>query len=278
MIQTIADLQKATRSEINKAKKSISFKKHVVAQFKKDGETPGMTYEEWEKASAARKPEPCGTCHGKGEYIRPMRSVGTIHASSAHTCVARLYHDVVGDIRPQNDISYELRITFEIGHAIHGAIQAALHRAMGPDFQDEVRVDLTEALISNGHADGVGRFALARALLEIKTISEADFAKIRGPKTEHITQAAGLYAKALDAPFISFLYVSKGWPHNIKEYLLEYDEAVFDKWYREKGKKVEEALDEGRPPIAKATEYECKNCPYRLGCQQVIGFRDRFAR
>ena len=69
--------------------------------------------------------------------------------------------------------------------------------------EDEVRVDLPEALILDGSADGVGQFPLCRAGLEIKTMSEKEFGTLRKPKPEHIVQASALYSKGLDVPFMS---------------------------------------------------------------------------
>jgi CRISPR/Cas system-associated exonuclease Cas4 (RecB family) len=278
VIKTIRDLDTASDEEIEKARKSVNFKGLVFSQLKEDGEKPGMTLDEWQEFVDNREPHECPACHGEGEILPRVRTVGTIHASSSSKCVAALYYDVTGELAPKESLSPELQFTFAIGHAIHDLVQKALHRAMGEDFEDEVRVDLPEALIINGSADGRAYFPRCRVLLEIKTISEKEFGKLRKPKSEHLTQAAGLYAKGLDVPFISFLYISKGWPHDMKEYVLVYDDAVFRKWYREKGIKVENALEERRPPKADASPYECKNCSYGYGCPQRLGNKSAFRR
>jgi CRISPR/Cas system-associated exonuclease Cas4 (RecB family) len=186
---------------------------------------------------------------------------------------------VTGELAPKEYIKPELQFTFAIGHSVHAVAQESLHRAMGQHFQDEVNVTLQEAMILGGSADGVSTFfRLCRVLLEIKTISEKEFLKLRKPKKEHITQAAALYAKGLKVPFISFLYISKGWPHDMKEYVLVYDETDFRNWYREKGKKVDDAMETGVPPKADASPYECKECGYGYGCPQRIGKSSAFRR
>lgn len=273
MIVTISDLENASDKEIEKARKSVSFKKLLEAQLKKDGSKPGLTYDEWEEKAKNRKAKECETCRGTGEVMEKLRTVGTIHASSSSRCVTRLYYDVTGEIAPKEELSIALLITFAIGHAIHDVAQKAMHRAMKDNFEDEVRVDLPEALILDGSADGVGWFPLCRAGLEIKTMSEREFATLRKPKPEHIVQASALYSKGLDVPFMSFLYISKGWPHSMKEYVIAYDEKRFRAWYREKAGKVEEALETGKPPRADASKYECKDCGYSYECPQALGFR-----
>lgn len=284
MIETISDLEDYSDAEIEQARQSINFKGLAYRALKEEGSQPGLTLDEWRKKKDGRKPKPCPTCEGKGTLIERMRTVGTIHASSAEKCVAALYFDVTGEIAPDVYLKPELLITFQIGHAIHAYIQGLLYKVVDEDegplfyFEDEVTVDLPEALICGGSADGDSDWPKARCLLEIKTMGPSEFPKLRKPKKEHITQAMGLYAKGLDAPFVSFLYISKMWPHEMKEYVMVYDEAVFQKWYAEKGIKVEEALEKGRPPLAKASAYECKQCGYRNGCSQAVGIRDRFAK
>lgn len=278
MIQTIADLQTHTADEIEKARKSIDFKGLALNAIKKMGQRPGYTFEEWEEKKASLKPETCSTCNGRGTVMPKLRTVGTIHASSATKCVAALYYDVTGEIAPKVELSTELLITFGIGTAIHEVVQAALSLALEDRFRDEVRIDVPDALICDGSVDGEAYFPLCRSGLEIKTISENEFTKLRKPKPDHVVQAGALYSKGLDVPFMSYLYISKGWPHPMKEYVKVYDDSVFTKWYLEKGIKVEDALEEGKPPVADASPYECKGCGYSHECPQALGIRDRFRR
>ena len=278
MIETIDDLDASSDEEIEAARKSVNFKAILLKQLKKDGARPGLTFKQWEKKKKALKPKTCTTCDGEGEVMERIRTVGTIHSSSASRCVARLYYDVTGEIAPNEELKVELLITFAIGHSIHAVAQDALHRAMGDDFEDEIPVDLTEALIQDGSADGVGYFPLCRSGLEIKTMGEKEFGGLRKPKPEHLVQASALYSKGLELPFMSYLYISKGWPHSMKEYVVTYNENRFLSWYRDKALKVENALTKGKPPIADAGKYECGQCGYAYKCPQALGMRDAFKR
>jgi CRISPR/Cas system-associated exonuclease Cas4 (RecB family) len=180
-----------------------------------------------------------------------------------------LFYDVTGEHPPKHVIPHELQITFAMGHAIHDKIQRALHFAFKGRFADEVKVDLYEAFVAGSSADGVLDLGHTRVLVEVKSIGK-EFDKLQAPKTAHLVQAAGIYATALDTPFISYLYVSKAWPHSIKEFVIPYDPMVYKKWWRSKGSKVEDALESGEPPIADSDKYECTSCPYNYFCPQKL--------
>ena len=279
MIETISDLKKASKQEISDAIRNIDIRGVVTRGLVNRGRRPGYTMDQWRKEREKRESETCPTCAGRGHVHQKLRTVGTIHASGATRCVVSLYYDVTGEIAPAEELKPELLITFEIGHAIHGLVQEVLHEELGDAFADEVRVDLQEAMILNGSADGIIWLPRCRVLLEIKTISENEYGKLRKPKPDHLIQAVGLYAKGLDVPFISFLYISKGWPHDIKEYVVPYDERVFQNWYSQWGIKVEEALEEGVPPRAEnVSAYTCGQCKYNSDCPQALGMRDRFKK
>jgi CRISPR/Cas system-associated exonuclease Cas4 (RecB family) len=233
------------------------------------GRATGHTFEDYENWQKAPATEECRTCHGTGLYKKPMRSVGTIHASSAHMCVRKLYYDVEASRPAKTELSPELLITFSMGHGIHDVVQKALHVALPGRFRDEVKVDLDEAMILGSSTDGVIELDQARVLLEIKSIGK-EFDSLKSPKPEHITQAVGIYAKALKVPFISFLYVSKSWPHNVKEFVVVYDEKVYSRWWKTKGALVEQALETGTAPIADATKDECAGCGYAYFCPQKL--------
>lgn len=292
MIWTIRDLDKYSEAEIEGIRRQISFKKIAIAQMKQNGQQEGMTSEEYKKWRQERQPIECPRCHGRGNILPSKRTVGTIHASSAHACTLALYYDITGELRPRDYIKPELQITFAIGHAVHDLVQGALRDALGPIFEDEVKVDLWEAWVTGSSTDGLvdprkgdlpedsawkrHGWPAARCVLEIKTMSDAQFIKLKEPLDYHILQAMGIYAQGLNVPFVSFLYVSKSWPHSMKEYVYAYDPKVFRRWWLKKGKKIEEALDNKKPPAATATKYDCTNCKYQHECPQALGVRDRF--
>ena len=277
MIRTIADLEAASEEEVAEALKSINLKFIAQRQMKKDGDQPGLTYDMWEDFLKNRKPKPCTACGGTGEVLPTVRSVGTIHASATARCRLRLYYDIIGDFQPKEYISPELQITFLIGHSVHAVLQNALAKALGDKFRDEVKVDLDDYLIYGSSTDGEVELPKARVILEIKTMSEKQFVTLNKPKPEHRLQANGIYATGLDCPFVCYLYVSKGWPHNIKQYVEPYDPRLLRQWVRDKWRHIEKALTDGVPPIPDATKYECKDCCYKRDCPQAIT-RDKFSR
>jgi CRISPR/Cas system-associated exonuclease Cas4 (RecB family) len=269
MIWTTEDLKNATPEEVEKVRSRISIKEHYYVGLRRTGRSVGLTLDEYEKWQEQEPTDPCPTCKGTGLWKKPVRSVGCIHASSAHTCRRRLYYDVVADHAPKQEISPELQHTFRIGHAMHDVAQAALHESLAGSFRDEVRVDMPEAFITNSRTDGVIELPHTRVLLEIKSIG-SEFDRLTEPKKDHLTQAVGIYATALDIPFISFLYISKKWPLPVKEFVVAYDGRIYRKWWRSKGSHVENALEAGEPPVADANKQMCSQCPYNYFCTQRI--------
>ena len=123
MIQTIADLEGLTPEEIEDARSRINLRGLYYMGVKRNGKSEGLTLPEYEEWKAKKPDTECGTCRGSGLVKEYHRSVGTIHASSAHSCVRRLYYDVDGSYRPKQYIRPELQITFAMGHAIHDDVQ-----------------------------------------------------------------------------------------------------------------------------------------------------------
>lgn len=267
MIRTIGDLARYTPDQIEEVRSSINLRSYYYSGVRKLGRQAGLTLSEYREWQAKPAEETCRTCHGTGRYKKPQRSVGVVHASSAHMCVRRLFYDVVGQHTPKPEISPELQITFAMGHAIHDIVQKALHIALPEKFRDEVTVDHDEAFIYGSHTDGLVELPQANVLLEIKSIG-SEFATLKKPKPEHVTQAVGMYARPLNMPFISFLYVSKSWPHDVKEFVVVYDEGVFRRWWREKGSVLDSALETGVAPVADGSKDDCNMCPYAYMCPQ----------
>ena len=267
MINTIKDLENHSPEEIENVRSGIDLRAYMYLGLREMGTKEGLTMTQYEEWQAKEPDKECKACDGTGVFKVPERSVGCIHASSAHACVRRLYYDVVADKAPRSNIPPRLMFTFQMGHAIHDVVQKALHISLKNSFEDEVRVDLVEAFVLNSRTDGVAILPNARVLLEIKSIGK-EFDKLTEPKPEHLIQAMGIYATALEVPFVSFLYVSKLWPHEVKEFVVPYDPKIYRRWWRTKGSVVEKALQEGEPPIADANKYECSDCAYNYFCEQ----------
>lgn len=279
------------------------------------GKQLGHNQESYDRFVDARRAQGCKTCEGTGVVLPKARSVGTIHPSSANACVLRLYNDVMGIKRPRQELPSGLRVTFDFGHVVHARVQAALLAASNWDtdreierlgvadwdpwaadarkigdhlanaeflFEDEVRVDLPEALVDNGHADGrfyitlnvLGERVRVRGVLEIKTSGEAEFPKVTKPKDDHQIQANGLYANALDCPFIVYIYIGKIFDYErmfTREFVVPFSPEIYSDWCRRKLNPIEEALSTGKPPTADASSYECSKCGYNRDCAQRRG-------
>ena len=270
-IMTIADLENCSPSEIEQVRSSINLAQLVREQMIEDGKRTGLTADEYRTHMDTRyeRRETCKTCHGKGYTLPYERSCGTIHASSAHYCRTRLYYDVMGDIAPVSNIDPSLAFTFQIGHALHETVQNALSKIFGDRFHEEIRIDLPEAFVSGSSADGLIEFDNCRVVLEIKSIG-SKFTSLASPLDYHRNQAMGIYATALDVPFVSTLYVEKAWPHNFKEFVEVYDPNVYNRWWKNKGSRVEAAIAKGEPPLADSNKWECLDCPYGHACDQFV--------
>ena len=146
-----------------------------------------------------------------------------IHASELSGCVRRMVY-CVNDTPAVSTVNRMWRNRFMMGHAVHDMLQRDFHRwargtGLRVQFLDEVRIAPGKqhlADLFNIHSSCDGVFSLRdnqdhewlRVLLEIKSISDADFAVLREPKLEHIEQAH-LYMACLNVPFIWFLYWNK---------------------------------------------------------------------
>lgn len=276
-ILSIDDLSNLSARSLEEAKVAVSIKDRLLRYIRKGAAKTGLTLEEYTaQIEALPAFVDCRHCGGTGQVIpEKPRGIGWIHPSSAHKCVLRLYYDVTTEIVPVDTIEWESVITFAMGHTIHEIVQRCLADLVRPEDDEAIDIEAPIYLtdLVKGHADGLMRLTaggvIARSVLEIKTIG-SEYDTLKAPKPEHLTQAMGLYATALDAPFVTYLYISKKWPHDVKEFVLPYDANVFHTWVRNKGSKVHEALMTGQPPIADADPTECAKCPYGHACPAKV--------
>lgn len=267
-ILSIEDLRTASEADVAAARRALSLKGRLYARLKEMGRRTGLTRAEYMAIMADKQEHDCSHCNGSGKRpVERPREVGVIHPSSSNKCVLRLYYDVTGELAPQESIKYELQVTFAIGHAVHAVVQNALAAELGENFHAEKKCDLNGLV--RGNTDGDIWLPDAHAVLEIKTMG-SEYAGLSKPKEDHLVQAMGMYATALDAPFVVYLYISKEWPYDMKEFVEVYDPKIFERWARYKGAKVQRALETGDPPIADAEPAECGECPYAYKCPQKL--------
>ena len=271
VFHSIDDLKGASERAIKEAGESLKLRERVLAGLKRRATAVGLTRDEYlaELVAIEAEQKPCHHCSGTGMWKRKKpRTIGVIHPSSSDKCVLRLYYDVTGEFAPRSMFKPPLMLTFAIGHAIHDLVQEILREDFGAAFEDEKRIEL--GTLAAGNTDGLLTLPKVRAVLEIKSSGSSDFPGLKEPKGEHRIQAGGLYATALDAPFTVYLYISKDWPYDIKEYVEVYDPSVFSRWTRTKASRVSGALDSGIPPVADASPAECAECPYSTDCPQRL--------
>jgi hypothetical protein len=283
-ITSIDHLERLTAEELQEIQTLIKVREPLIQQMYEDGKRTGLTLDEYNKAVSGLTETSCKKCEGTGRLLpKKPRTVGVIHPSSADKCVLALYYDVTGELAPQDSISPELAFTFAMGHALHDVIQQTLHRAFHGEFVDEAPIDIVGLI--KGHTDGIlflnlvlrdGRQVRVKTVLEIKTAGPSTYDKLSSPVKEHRIQAHGLYATALDSPFVVYLYVSKIWPHPMKEFVEAYDPGIFYGWLKRKGLKVEKALADRKAgakwpePVADANPSECGQCSYESSCPSSL--------
>lgn len=273
-ILSIDDLKTASNTDLRAAVSALRIKERVLDRISAMGRKESMTRAEYIAHVEAREEHDCPTCQGKGKVLPAKpREIGVVHPSQAHKCLLRNYYDVTGEMPAKEEIEWKFQATFAIGHAIHGLIQSALELEAadantGMEFAPEAQVDMG---LIRGNTDGDIWLPTVHAVLEIKTMG-SEYAGLSAPKAEHQLQANGLYATGLDAPYVVFLYVSKEFPYPIKEFVVEHDPTLFSRWMRNKGEKIQRAIEKGEPPIADAAPSECKRCPYGYpgGCEQKL--------
>lgn len=275
MIRTIAELNAASPAEVERIRRKIDVYGTIYQQAMKEGLRTSLTHAQYDAICRNLKPEPCSKCDGSGQVIRHPRHVGSLHPSGAYKCRTRQYYEIVAEEVYKEQIEPGLSFIFALGTFVHQLFQGLLHRALGDRFADEVPVELAEALVEGGAADGVIVHEEYRVLNEFKTMGSG-YDKLTAPKPEHILQAS-IYAKALDVPFISFLYFHKE-NSEIKEFVIPFHERAYNEFLREKAQPIEAALWSGIPPHADATKGECLKCPIH-NCQQRLGAtRGTFSR
>jgi CRISPR/Cas system-associated exonuclease Cas4 (RecB family) len=197
-------------------------------------------------------------------YLRSLnqedngRSTKCIHPSSfaISPCDREIAYDLVGT-RQVRSIAPHLRRIFDAGHAVHDALQKAMHLA-DPDFRDEVKVR-HDGLHIKGSCDGV----LGEVGYEIKSIGEKGFDKLGSAKADHKRQAT-LYAAILELKEVVYLYANKE-----RGELLTFSNPLnLQTWHRmaARAERIIRTVEGGgMPPKNKCGR--CSMCSYEWTCK-----------
>jgi CRISPR/Cas system-associated exonuclease Cas4 (RecB family) len=149
-----------------------------------------------------------------------------IHASEVTGCERRIVYSLLDYPRSGGSTDNVWRKRFMMGTAVHEMLQKEMHKwavrtGHVITFEDEIAISprLQQMAVKwNIYSHCDGRFtvrntwdgpAIYRSLLEIKTMSPAEFKDLKAPKEEHIGQAH-VYMACLDVPMIWLLYWNKG--------------------------------------------------------------------
>lgn len=207
---------------------------------------------------------------------------GVFHPSAVGMCPRRNVYEYIRTPRKEAAGAADLEI-FRIGHAVHHIIQTIisdLDRILTPQgieftFRPEIPFDRNNDLLFHdfgigGTADGLLELHHTRlgwrqrGVLEIKSISDDGFNKLRGPKKDHLMQA-NLYAFRFDTPILWFWYYNKNNSQR-KVYRCAADDAILDEAIATFAAQKEH-VDNGTLPDRKESYYMCPRCEYAWTCE-----------
>lgn len=203
------------------------------------------------------------------------RATKCIHPSEISTtdCDRVIAYGLLGE-EERESIDPKLRRIFDVGHAFHDIIQAALKWAI-PEFEAEVPVRHRDLKI-RGHCDG--KVTKERGV-EIKSIGSKGFEKLTSAKADHKKQAT-VYGAILDFTDIDYIYANKE-TGDLGVYATPMDR---DLWHKTatRAARIITQVDAGELPEQIDKDYTCEKCKYAWTCKPKLlkssGFTDRESR
>jgi CRISPR/Cas system-associated exonuclease Cas4 (RecB family) len=198
-------------------------------------------------------------CLLENENTKPWtRKIGHYHPSSIKGCKRSMYYDRIG-AEPRSRIHADLRMLFDMGHALHDMIQEYFSNIDG--FESEVAVEFPDLNIY-GHCDGV--FRNEDWVLEIKTVGETVYRTLVQPKIEHIWQIH-CYMFALDIPRTQLLYVNRA-TGTKRLFKVEFSNEIWEEITGVIGY-VEDHVERDEPPPQEIDKYKCRSCKFYHVCE-----------
>lgn len=218
-------------------------------------------------------------------YVDSMRArprdnrQGHFHPSAVGSCGRRNVYEYIRAPSIQTIEPEDLDV-FDMGHAVHAMLQgkmAELSRVlkpkkMGYEFRSEVGRSDGDVLYDDFHIGGTTDGIIEvwadewkqRGILEIKSIKDKNFKKLRGPKEDHVMQCH-LYAFRFDCPVMWIWYFNKDTSER-KVYSLVYDPAILDAALARYSAWIMHA-DAGTLPDREESFWACPRCEYREVCK-----------
>lgn len=187
--------------------------------------------------------------------------------SASGECVRKIEQQIVQGIRANDPVSI---LRMESGHALHKMIQDMVSKALGTDFhsaEKEVEFTTIEGVKVSGHPDGV--IDSLDAVLEIKTVSSATFAKIvkeSKPLDQHIEQTNS-YAMVMCRANCLILYFDRD-SCEFKEFYFDADPDLYSqtKSKFDQAKRNATSGNLSPRPYHDKTESPCWYCEFKDAC------------
>jgi CRISPR-associated exonuclease Cas4 len=185
------------------------------------------------------------------------RKTGVFHPSAITRCARALYYDRI-NLPPKPCIPKETRMLFDMGHAIHDAIQSKL--SLVPGFEAEVEASY-KPLDLFGHCDGV--FYEEDWVLEIKTAGDSVFKSLVKPRAEHITQVH-CYMWCLDIPRAQIMYVHRS-TGRLRVFPITFVPEIWEQvvktiFY------INDCVSSETPPPKEVNSFTCRTCKFKYEC------------
>ena len=222
----------------------------------------------------------------EGAYIQMLKETtrdnrqGHFHPSAIGACGRRNVYEYICAPAIATTDPDDLEV-FDMGHAVHGLVQGKLAKlgvslatkGVGYSFREEVRFDpQTDVLYQDLHVGGTTDGILEiwtdtwkqRGILEVKSIKDENFTKLRGPKEDHVMQAH-IYAKRFDCPIIWIWYFNKNTSER-KVYTVIFQQEIFERAVTKYALWLSHA-ESGTLPDREESFYICPRCEYREVCK-----------
>jgi len=200
------------------------------------------------------------TLHEEMNKEEWSRKTNVYHPSSLNpgACKRAVWYDRTGE-EPESRIPADLRMLFDMGHALHDMIQSKLEKKFD-DFKSEVPVNFEDLHIA-GHCDGV--FYDKEWVLEIKTVGESVYRNLTKPKVDHIYQIHA-YMFALDIPRCQLLYVNRA-TGSMRLFKIKFENSVWED-VLDVIKHVEGHIEKGTEPPREPDKWVCRTCKFAHVC------------
>ena len=221
----------------------------------------------------------------EGVYVESLRTrprddrQGHFHPSAVGSCGRRNVYEYIRTPAIQTIEPEDLEV-FDMGHAVHAMLQAKMGelsktlspKKMGYEFSSELGRPANDVLYDDFHIGGTTDGLIEiwaddwrqRGILEIKSIKDKNFIKLRGPKEDHVMQCH-IYAYRFDCPVMWIWYFNKNNSER-KVYPIVYDQAILDAALAKYSAWIMHA-EAGTLPDREESFWSCPRCEYRDACK-----------